>query len=81
MANGVPVVEPRHGAFVEIVERTGGGVLVPPGDVDALADTLFALLTDRERAAALARAGAAGVREHYSLARMTDAAEAAYGGM
>ena len=40
MANGVPVVEPRHGAFVEIVERTGGGVLVPPGDVDALAAAL-----------------------------------------
>jgi len=79
MANGVPVVEPRHGAFIEIVERTGGGVLVPPGDPDALAEALFTLLTDRDRAAALARAGAAGVREHYSVDRMTEAAEAAYG--
>ena len=28
MANGVPVVQPRRGAFPEIVERTGGGLLV-----------------------------------------------------
>ncbi len=30
MANGVPIVQPRHGAFTEIVTRTGGGILVAP---------------------------------------------------
>ena len=37
MASGVPVVQPRHGAFPEIVEATGGGVLFAPGDVADLA--------------------------------------------
>jgi glycosyltransferase involved in cell wall biosynthesis len=78
MANGVPVVQPRRGSFPEIVERTGGGVLVPPDDSQALADALFELLTDRARAAALGRAGAAGVRTHYTAERMAAAAERAY---
>jgi glycosyltransferase involved in cell wall biosynthesis len=78
MANGVPIVQPRHGAFAEIVERTGGGVLVPPGDADALAEALLALLLDRDRAAALGRTGAEGVRNRYSVAHMAAAAEKVY---
>ena len=34
MASGVPVVQPRRGAFTEIVEKTGGGLLVAPDDPD-----------------------------------------------
>ena len=40
MACGVPVVQPRRGAFTEVVERTGGGVLVEPDDPDSLAEAL-----------------------------------------
>ncbi len=32
LASGVPVVQPRRGAFPEIVEKTGGGLLVTPDD-------------------------------------------------
>jgi glycosyltransferase involved in cell wall biosynthesis len=78
MANGVPVVQPRRGAFTEIVERTGGGLLVPPDDPDALAEALQALLADRTRAEALGAAGAAGIRQHYDVARMAETAEAVY---
>lgn len=77
-ANGVPVVQPRHGAFPEIVERTGGGVLFPPGDTDALADALLALARDPARAAELGRRGAEGVRRHYGAARMAERAVEAY---
>ena len=78
MANGVPAVQPGHGAFPEVIERTGGGVLVPAGDADALADALYDLLVNRDRAAALGRAGAAGVRAHYAVEHMAAAAEAVY---
>ena len=40
MANGVPVVQPRRGAFPEILERTGGGILVEPDDAGSLAQAI-----------------------------------------
>jgi len=46
MANGVPVVQPRHGTFPEITEATGGGHLVEPDNPQALADGLRQVLDD-----------------------------------
>ena len=37
-ANGIPVVQPAHGAFPEMVQRTSGGILVTPEDPHALAE-------------------------------------------
>jgi glycosyltransferase involved in cell wall biosynthesis len=78
MANGVPVVQPRHGAFTEIVERTGGGLLVEPDNPDALANGLQTLIVDRAKARAMGAAGAAGVAAHYTAERMAEAAEPVY---
>jgi len=72
MASGVPVVQPRRGAFTEIVERTGGGMLVAPDDPVALSDGLYSLWQDRARAARLGQAGVEGVRAHYTIARAAD---------
>lgn len=79
MACGVPAVVPRRGAFTELVGRTGGGLLVEPDDAHALADGLDSLRRDRALANDMGRAGAAGVREHYSVARMADRALEVYG--
>ena len=78
MASGVPVVQPRRGAFTEIVEKTGGGLLVAPGDPAALAEGLYELWKDRARADALGARGFAGVRAHYSIAESTDRQLAVY---
>ena len=78
MAAGVPVVQPRRGAFSEIVERTGGGLLVAPDDPVALADGLYALWADQSKARELGDRGFQGVREHYSVAGSTDRLLRAY---
>ncbi|HVD94398.1 MAG TPA: glycosyltransferase family 4 protein, partial [Vicinamibacterales bacterium] len=62
MGEGVPVVQPRRGAFTEIVEKTGGGLLVPPDDTKALADALHRLWQDRPLAKTLGQRGFDGVR-------------------
>lgn len=78
MANGVPVVQPDRGSFTEILNRTGGGLLVAKDSPDALTDGLLRLLTDRRLAAELGRAGAEGVRRHYSIDAMAESAERVY---
>jgi glycosyltransferase involved in cell wall biosynthesis len=70
MACGVPVVQPARGAFPEILERTGGGRVVPSGDVDALADALVDLVRDPAARRELGARAANGVRAHYTVDRM-----------
>ncbi len=48
-ARGVPVVVPSHGAFPELGSMSRAGLLVPPGDAKALAESLGSLLSDPGR--------------------------------
>jgi glycosyltransferase involved in cell wall biosynthesis len=68
MASGVPVVQPKRGSFTEMVERTGGGLLVAPDDPGALAEGLYTLWADRSLGDELGRRGAEGVARHYTTA-------------
>jgi glycosyltransferase involved in cell wall biosynthesis len=79
MASGVPAVQPRRGAFPEIIERTGGGLLVEPDSTTDLAQAIHRLWKDPALAADLGRRGAEGVREQYSAARMAARALEVYG--
>lgn len=74
MACGVPVVQPRHGAFPEIVERTGGGILVEPDDAASLAEGLNRLRKHPELTEQLAVNAYEGVRRHYSVQNSADRA-------
>jgi glycosyltransferase involved in cell wall biosynthesis len=78
MAAGVPVVAPRHGALPEMVEITGGGLLVEPGNPAAFAAAFRRLRDDPALAADLGRRGAEGVRKHYTAARMAERALEVY---
>ncbi|QDT44759.1 D-inositol 3-phosphate glycosyltransferase [Gimesia alba] len=72
MANGVPVVQPAHGAFPELIEKTEGGLLVPPGDPQALADAWEKLYQDKDYRRKLAQQGYERVRQFYSAELMAE---------
>lgn len=78
MACGVPFVQPEHGAFPDMKQRTNGGVLVAPGDPPGLASALAALADDRGLVAKLGGNAYDGVRRHYTARHMAQSAIQAY---
>jgi len=81
MASGIPVVQPRRGAFPEILQKTGGGILVEPDDTASLAHGILSLWKDPALAEQLGKRGAQGVHEHYSASRMAARALEVYAGI
>ncbi|MFN3651071.1 MAG: glycosyltransferase family 4 protein [Armatimonadota bacterium] len=75
LAAGVPVVQPRHAAFPELIAETGGGVLCEPDDPLSLAEAIEELLLDPDRARALGAAGREAVLDRFSVARMAAGVE------
>ncbi len=72
LASGVPVVQPDHGAFPELVTVTGGGLLCRPDDVASLADQLEVVLTDESLRDQLVNRGRAAARNEFTAARMAE---------
>ncbi len=72
MAAGVPVIQPRHAAFPEIIEATGAGVLCEPGDAKSLADAVENLLLHPLHARHLGRRGRAAVEKDFTIERMAE---------
>ena len=72
LASGVPVVEPDQGAFPELLERSGGGVLFKPGDPLLLAETLAGLLRDPLLRQRLGREGHRRVHRDLTAMRMAE---------
>lgn len=70
LACGVPVVQPAHGSFPELIEATGGGVLVEPNNPAALADGLRRLLDDPPHRQHLGQQGQQSVHTHLTAANM-----------
>ncbi|MBI4564528.1 MAG: glycosyltransferase family 4 protein [Planctomycetes bacterium] len=70
LAAGVPVVQPREGAFPEVVEATGGGVLYEPNDAETLTRALGEVLGDEKRRAELGRQGRHSIVKNYTLEHM-----------
>ena len=78
MERGRPVIASAVGGLPEIVEDGRTGLLVPAGDVDALAAAILELVRDPERAAAMGSAGRARALAYFSQDRCTDRIEALY---
>jgi glycosyltransferase involved in cell wall biosynthesis len=72
MACEKPVVATNVGSVGETVADGENGFLVPPGDVRAMAERITTLLTDRERAMAMGRAGREKVIARWSIDRTVE---------
>ena len=70
LASGAPVVQPRSGAFPELIEATGGGVLCEPNSAAALAAAMEPLLLNANEARALGERGRQSVLREFSIERM-----------
>lgn len=77
MALGVPVAASAVGGLVELLERSGAGVLVPPEDASALAEAIERVLDDASARERMSEAGRAYV-ERFSVDRMVDEYVALY---
>jgi glycosyltransferase involved in cell wall biosynthesis len=70
MATGTPVIATNAGGMPEIIEATGGGVLVEKNNVNALADAIIDSLANPTVANKAGRQGAKRVAELYSWSRI-----------
>ena len=69
LAAGVPVVLPAKSAFPELVEKSGGGVLYPPGDMLALVEALERIFADESERKRLGIAGQNAALEFFLVER------------
>jgi glycosyltransferase involved in cell wall biosynthesis len=70
LANGVPVVLPRHGSFPEIIEHTGGGLLCEPENPADLAAKLRQYIANPALIDQHGRRGREIIHAHYTASRM-----------
>ena len=70
MASGVPVVQPNHAAFPEIIEETGGGIIYDPADPNGLVNAIVEMLSSRERLNAMSKKAREAVLEKFSIEKM-----------
>ncbi len=78
MASGLPVLATSVGANSELVHQGRSGLLVPGGDVPALAQGLIQLAQDAQRAATMGRVGRERVERQFSLNAMVAAYDRVY---
>jgi glycosyltransferase involved in cell wall biosynthesis len=81
MAAGCPVVATRVGGIPDLVTDGVDGLLVPPGDPDALAAALLRILRDRDFAERLGNAARATIANRYAAERSLERLEHLYAGL
>jgi glycosyltransferase involved in cell wall biosynthesis len=72
LAAGVPAVQPNHGSFPELLAKTNGGTLTPPGDAKAHAQALAEMLGDADRRSKIGSDARRIVHRDFTDARMAE---------
>ncbi len=70
MAAGKPVVLAIDGVIREVIEQANGGIAVPPGDPESLAQAILRLADDPELAHRMGIQGRAYVESHFDRVRL-----------
>lgn len=78
MSHEKPVVASRASAIPEIVADGETGLLVPPGDSDALAEAILRLLSHPEEARSMGARGRERLQSEFSVRKMVEETEALY---
>jgi glycosyltransferase involved in cell wall biosynthesis len=73
MSLGTPAVLTDVDGMGEVLRLTGGGLLVPPNDPEALAAAILRLAQDPQLRAELAQRALAAYQTHFTLERMAEA--------
>ena len=81
LAAGVPVVQPDHGSFPELIENTGGGLLSPSDSPEDVADTIQSLIDDDALRSRMGCQGRTSVLERYTSQQMAERTLAVYSRM
>ena len=71
-ACGIPVVQPDHGIFPEMLVKTEGGILYDPTDSKSLAKEIVRLLKDKDYANQLGEMGRKNTFELFSAKKMAE---------
>ena len=69
---GIPVVQPAHGSFPELLKITKGGLLFNPENIEELVDHLEELLLNREKAKKIGLKGRENTLEHFKVEKMAE---------
>jgi colanic acid/amylovoran biosynthesis glycosyltransferase len=76
MARGCAIIGSNEGGIAEVVDHGSTGLLVPPGEPEALAASIRRLCGDSGLAAGLARSGFVTVKERLNAVRQSEVLEA-----
>jgi glycosyltransferase involved in cell wall biosynthesis len=78
MAMGKPIIATRIDGIVEQISDGEEGILVPPGDPDALAKAIIRVLTDTKSGKTMGVAGRKKVEQEFSVEKMVSETEKVY---
>jgi glycosyltransferase involved in cell wall biosynthesis len=72
LASGIPLVQPALGAFSEIAETTGGGVVYAPNTPELLAGKWAEVFDDKQGILEMSRNGRNAVEEKFNIVELTN---------
>lgn len=81
MASGLPILSTAVGGVPDLIENGKEGLLVQPGEVQGLSNSMSALLVNREVRLSFGMAGARRARAKFDVSTMVHAYESLYEGL